>query len=539
MADGCALGRPSIRTGETLWVRALAPLALFLIALALRSHFYAGFVLGDDAEEFLLAKHISLYGVDFQVYQHLEYRFPLYVFNLLCFRWLGPSELGFFLPTLLMSASLSPIAYFILRFLGHGLGACFLGALVVATAPFEILIGTVRANDLILSWFLALALLAWVALPRRPVSQGIALAILGWLAFYTKLWAVYLLPPLALYYAIRIVRHAEWRGSIAFVLVSMGLHVPSALLWRHMTGSYLPFLSAHSATYPVEPEQLARVLLEYPRLLFAGSQEFGTTLFGSIPYLLLVLLAIKAFGSLRPRLGARRPRLDRVDLALVLYYGSFFLLLEFFPTTFEFDRYYSVPRIFRYMTPLSFPIALHVAKLLIDVGRSLDPRSPAGRAGLVAALGVVVLLNLHETAEATEPGRIHSRALAAAVAVIERDCPPQVLVSQRVGAIVRHVHLEASCPGAQVGPYLGSYWVSDYEQWLAAQSSLPEGTLLVTGLASYVHYGCHGCGFRLEQMSQPLDDRWVLVEEGESLSYLPRPEPLRIWRWSRSDSPPR
>ncbi len=514
----------------------LTPLLLFAILLALRAHFYAGFALGDDVEEFLLAKHISRYGVDFHVYQHLEYRFPLYAMNLVTFRWLGPTELGFFLPTLLLSASLGPIAFLILRRIGHGPLGSALGALVVGTAPFEILIGTVRANDLILSWFLALALLAWVALPLRPVLQGIVLAVLLWLAFYTKLWAIYVFPVFALGYALRIRRH-EWRGLVAFVATSAVLHGASALVWRRMAGAYLPFLSAHSATYPVESGDLARTLLEYPRLLFAGSLEFGTTLFGAIPYLLVALIAVKAAGSLWPRPGRRLPRLDAFDVSLMLYYGTFFFLLEFFQTSFEFDRYYSVPRIFRYMTPLSFPMALHVAKMLLDLGRSLEPRSTRACLGLSGAIGALVLLNLLQAASATQPGRVYARALATTVSAIERDCPRQVLVGPWLGSLLRHAYLETTCPDTEVGPGQGIASARELEDWLTAHSSLPEGTLLVTGLASYVHYGCHDCGFRLALMSQPLDDRWLLVEEGELLSYLPRPEPLRLWRWSGPTAP--
>jgi len=48
-------------------------------------------------------------------------------------------------------------------------------------------------------------------------------------------------------------------------------------------------------------------------------------------------------------------------------------------------------------------------------------------------------------------------------------------------------------------------------------------------LGSCVHYGAHFDGFRLVQFQRPLDPAWNLVREYGSLSYLPSPEPVRLW----------
>src|SRR2546427_827503 len=74
------------------------------------------------------------------------------------------------------------------------------GALMIAAAPFEILIGTLRANDVMLAWLVGLAMAALVVLDERPVWQGLAVALLGWLAFYVKLWVLYFFPALGVYY---------------------------------------------------------------------------------------------------------------------------------------------------------------------------------------------------------------------------------------------------------------------------------------------------------------------------------------------------
>ena len=72
------------------------------------------------------------------------------------------------------------------------------------------------------------------------------------------------------------------------------------------------------------------------------------------------------------------------------------------------------------------------------------------------------------------------------------------------------------------------------EKWLRDTApTWPIGTVLVTGLGNYVHYGAHTQGLRLAWFEQPLDDRWTLAEEDGVVAYLPRPEMARLWRLTR------
>ena len=158
----------------------ILPLLLLTVALSLRAFFFSGFILCDDAEEFALTKLIADQGPTFA--GHLQYRFSMWGFNVLSLRLLGSSETAFFLPTLLMSASLSVVAYLLLQAGAYSRRNSFLAGLFVASAPFEILLGALRANDLILAWFLALALLAFMGLSNRPIWQVSPLqSYSGWL----------------------------------------------------------------------------------------------------------------------------------------------------------------------------------------------------------------------------------------------------------------------------------------------------------------------------------------------------------------------
>jgi hypothetical protein len=53
--------------------------------------------------------------------------------------------------------------------------------------------------------------------------------------------------------------------------------------------------------------------------------------------------------------------------------------------------------------------------------------------------------------------------------------------------------------------------------------------VLVSGIGSYVHYGCRSCGFRLEGFEQPLGKGWVPAGNIE----VEGAETVRLWRLSR------
>ena len=506
------------------------PLSILVFSFALRRYFFCGFILGDDAEEFPLIKHIMTYGPDFQ--GHLQYRFGMWIFNLLSFKWLGISETAFFLPTWIMSASLSVIGFYILLLWQYRAGHAFLANLFIASAPFEVLIGTVRANDLILSWFLALGLLCFILLEKRSVIQGILVALFLWLAFYTKLWVIYLFPALGLYYIIQIVRERVWRGLIGFSLTSLFLHGITGIFWKIKLGTFLPFLAKLSATYPVAYKDLPGLFLQYPKMIFLGS-EFGTTLFGFIPYLLFILLLLKIILSMRSEIFPDYPRLDRFDLYLLIYYGIFFLFLNFFSNNFKFDQYYSAPRIFRYMAPISFPMTLHLAKLILDFSM-IDFKFNAIKKYIASALFVpLIIINLYQTDSATQPGQVYRKALLSIVKDVREQSPPQLLVESWLGFFLKEIYLKDKSDTIPITPVYGVYAAKKYEEWLKMnQNKLPAGTMLITGLSSYIHYGAHFDGFRLSQFNGSLYSGWKLFKEYGALDYLPYKEAARLWQWS-------
>ena len=510
-------------------VHAAAAAGIFAIAFAVRWWLRQGLVLGDDPQEFAVLLHILMNGP--MLHDQLHLRFAGWIFNHLAF-WLGGiSESMFLLPTALVTSTFGVMAYGVFGRWGYGTMRAFLGGLLVALAPFELVLGSLRANDSYLEFAIAAGFTGLVLLERRPVWQGIVLALALWFGFYVKLFVVYALPALGLYYLVG----RRWRALAAFVVASVVLHGATCIYWYSRLDTFFPFFSKYAANYPVPRSDLIELFLKYPRLMFVGSVEFPTTLWGAVPYVLVVLLAVKLLGTFI-RSFPDSLRFDRGDRMLLMLWGTFFLLLEFFPNGFKLDAYYSVPRIFRYLAPISFPIALHAAKCVLDVTRLpvVGVRSAAVAAGVVVPL---LVLYVSQAVQANGPSAIYHETFHAVLHDIRTLQPPRLLAESVVASYLRDLYLDPDETETQVTILRTEHSAVDYERWLRDhQSTLPNGTFLITGLASFIHYGAHIDGYRLEWFQQPLSPEWKLVREYGLQSYLPRPEPARIWRLERPET---
>jgi len=512
------------------WVHVAACGALFLLALALRLHFFCGFVLGDDPIEFASLVGIHRHGPNWN--DQLHVRFGGWVLNVAALKLFGVSESTLFLPTWVVSAAIPVIAYALLVTCGYGAGSAILAGAFVATAPFEILMGAVRSNDLFLALSVALGCLALLRYADRPVLQGVLLALCFWFGFYVKLWVVYFLPPLGVYY----LRSRAWRAAASFAVTSAVVHGATLLFWKSRLGEFFPFLTHHAATYPIPRADLPRMFTDYSRVMFVGS-DLGTTLFGMVPYLLVGLLALKIIArwlppSLRSGHITDFARWDRLDVLLITVYSVFFVLLDLVPNSFKFDQYYSAPRIFRYLVPLSFAVALHAAKMLLDLSSAL---LPTRRWIPVTIFLVLAIVNVVQTAEATAPARDFRRAFLAIRDDIKLASPPVVVAESVIAEWLKNLYLTDS--KTRIMTAYHTYPAHEYELWLAkTQREMPDGSMLITGLSGYVFYTAQQDGFRLRVFTQPLSPQWTAFKDYGFMSHLP--DPVVLWRLSASTAAP-
>src|SRR5262249_39766200 len=152
--------------------------------------------------------------------------------------------------------------------------------------------------------------------------------------------------------------------------------------------------------------------------------------------------------------------------------------LNFFPNSFSFDRYYSVPRIFRYLSPLSFPLTLHVAKMLIDLAAAVARRP---RLLLVPVFLALIAVNVVQAGQATEPGRGSRPALLAIGDDVRRAAPPVVITESSFAAWLRQLYLNDPQHRTTVLTAYHTHSAREYEAWLAKeQPRLPAGAMLVS-----------------------------------------------------------
>ena len=175
---------------------------LFLVALSIRIVFYGGLSMGNDLTEIQTVKSIFGAHLGEGSGMHPDWTDPNY-YNF--HNWLlsgllavifGLKEWTFFLPHLLISSAMPVLAFMVLTKLKFDKMRGFLGGLVVACAPFEILLGTIKCNDLLLALFITLGVLATFNSSKHRKRVGAWIGFLFWNAFYVKTWAIYWTFPL-------------------------------------------------------------------------------------------------------------------------------------------------------------------------------------------------------------------------------------------------------------------------------------------------------------------------------------------------------
>ena len=143
---------------------------------------------------------------------------------------------------------------------------------------------------------------------------------------------------------------------------------------------------------------------------------------------------------------------------------------------------------------------------------------------------LLLSMNLGQAAEATRPGRAYRSAFLNGLHEIRRMKPPRVVVECWMSGFWR-MHLATSVPLIPVTSFCEPGGEArSYEAWIHDKEAIWEpGTALVTGLGSYVHYGCHHCGPLLRLFLQPLSPRWTFYKQLGLQDYLPQPEGAALW----------
>jgi hypothetical protein len=510
---------------RAFWLETVLPcIALFAVCLAVRVVLECGFVMGDDMAVVAISD-VQSGGIHW-IREQVNLRFGVWAPYLLSFKIFGSGELGFFVPTWVVSSSFASVAYLLLRRWGYSIAGALFGGLFVGLSPFEVLIGATMANDIFLAASFAYALLVWQYRDEIPKVAGALIGALLWFGFFNKAWVIYVFPFLGLEFLRDSFRGRRFGFWACFIAVTLVLHAAAAWSYMRQLGDPFPLLKLLPAHYPVPRAEMRRVLLLYPKQILFGDPDTATTLFGIVPYVWLIAFCI-ALVLRGPRTVLVR---DRASLELLVMSVGIFLLINFVPNYYSLTEYHSAPRIFRYLTPISFFLSLYAAKLLLD----LAPRIPA----VVAAVCAVALLaaNVAGAVRATAPGRENRRIIQGVVATVAADCPPELVIDSWQGWFFQRLYLKKKCPKTVVRG-ISVRWLGDEvaeQAFHDAEAHVPDGAMMVTGFGSYVYYTCSGCRIDPDHMKTPIAKQWELVRDIGQVTFRPEPLDVKVWRWRAS-----
>mgnify|MGYP003694219481 CR=1 FL=1 len=225
-----------------------------------------------------------------------------------------------------------------------------------------------------------------------------------WFAFYVKLWAVYALPLSARTSSALLNR--RWLASAAFVVTSSSSTARQLAYWKAKTGSYIPFIDVRGELSgagegpdarmgPLREDDLRRVGVRDDPL-----RDRPVRARAALPVATRAaaprsrgLAALRVLGD---RLRAHRSSSRRASRV---------------------DKYYTVPRIFRYLAPISFPVALHAAKLAVDTIRGV-------RCSIAVATASALLVAKRLRRRRRDAARPHLPRLALPRRPRDRDAGP-------------------------------------------------------------------------------------------------------------------
>lgn len=515
-----------VSRARRVWLETvLPPVLIFAVCLVVRVVMQCGFVMGDDMAVVAVADTQSpkLHWVREQI----NLRFGVWAPYILSFKIFGDGELGFFAPTWIISSSFASLAFILLRRWGYSVAAAVFAGLFVGLSPFELLIGTSMANDIIFAAVFVYGFVIWQYRDAVPKLAGALIGALLWFGFFNKAWVIYAFPFLGIEFLRDFYNRGRRSGFWALVAGTM-LVLHAATAWSLMRSLHDPFplLKLLPAHYPVPPAKLRQVLLIYPREIFIGDDETRTTLFGAVPYVWVVVFC--AALVLR---GPRRVLIrDRPNVELLAMSLGMFLMINFVPNYYSLTEYHSAPRIFRYLFPISFFLSLHTAKLLVDCAAAL-PRA-ASVVAPVCAAGLLVV-NMIGALRATGPGRENRRIVDAVTETIAAECPAEVLMDNWQGYFFGRLYLKKKCPKTVVhgiafrfrGDDMAEKEFHDYEAHLA------DGSMMVTGLGSYVYYPCNDCRIEPAYMKTPIAKQWEVVRDVGQITFKAVPVDVKVWRW--------
>jgi hypothetical protein len=486
-------------------------LVCVLAALPLRLWFFYGYGLGDDPNFATTPLNAIETGrLDFR--DHHTNRLLMLLPQVLAFRLLPVNDFSFVLPILIFALGTNLLTVLLVGDL-LGVAAAAVAALLALVTPFETLIATAFVPDAILGFYSVACV--WGACRGYVRRSRAVMALAGGLlaaTLFVKASAILLLPVAVL---ATLLGRRFASGWFAFWLAAAVVIAVVSALFAWLAGS--PF---HWYTHRAIPpwghdvtEQLWFTLGVYPRYVFGPDPDYGGWMFGIAGYLAL------AGGGVAVVEAVRRRSVPAVVVALL---WAYILLFNFAPHKLEIARYYSHPRIFRYLAqvaPFVYVAAAFLVARLYGLGR-------AGRAVGLVVTGAAVAVGLVQTPATTKPswdsntdGRLASAFFRSRGPLSGASFFCDFWYCERL----RDMHYPVSKDWRVTSANADSR-----DRKRAFLAGIEEG-YVITGGAGLPWYSSRSWLLTLSQLGFDPPQSWTLLFQHDGPRERWRPEPLRIW----------
>jgi len=328
-------------------------LAILTFAVFLRSMFFIGFGLGDDAYYASTSKSFMESGYK-NIYLEFgsNYRISLWVPISFFFKIFGISNVSFVLFPFLASLGLVVVSYLIGKELANekvGLMAAFF----IAINPFDAVFASTMTIDIATDFLLALSLLLFIKGNKNTKNMFIvyyllAILFLVW-TYFIKLPSLFMVSAFVLITLIEIKnikRHLIFYTilSICFLMLLTADYI--------ISGDFLHYLH-QELKYAPRPGLYSSMKNMYFNWMFTGDLSYGILLFGYFFY-------FEVFGLIYCTIK----KLDKV-YPLIIWFLVMFFFLNFMPM--KVNPYMVPPRFFRYTHAFFVPAIILFAISLDSV----------------------------------------------------------------------------------------------------------------------------------------------------------------------------
>jgi 4-amino-4-deoxy-L-arabinose transferase-like glycosyltransferase len=469
---------------------------ILFFALLVRLFLFSGDGLGDDANYF--ASYYRIYHDHRLIGWDYDYRVFFWLPILFLWHLFGITEYSWILYITLCSIGTVALTFLILRE-WYGETAGVIGAALMAVNPFDVAFSTMFAVDIPMTFFMGLSLLLFIRARKKQYSALLfsLSAIALFMGFSTKMLAFFMLPVFGIF---MFLDHKNLRKYFSFWIVLTILMASYLGVVYGLTGDFLAHFHAQQESGGYGLLNTYR-LLDYPVQMFWKPQydRFFHGFYFHLAGLCLILCLWHRKEALQP----------------LIYLFVVFVLMEFLPHKYENGHFYTVQRIYRYLSPLVLPCVLFVSFFwwkLLEKSRGLFTL-------LFMPFVLVSLYQAYDLSYVTRDAFSDPRDAAAFISTLPQK---PVHSDWHMTSYIERFRHQYKKPFL-IRPLLE---VEDQKARAKALHGIVSG-YVVTGGARLPYYGCPHCINNIGNMDIP--HHWVLLKEFDKPLNAWREEPLRVW----------